>query len=76
MRNERGVLSILRVAKWPLSTREIALPNAVQRGLDGDPRIVSIMARRVAGVLRDSAMPGLVPAVEETGLWLQGEIAR
>ncbi len=72
----RNVLSILRVAKGPLSTREIASMVVAQRGLDHDAGILNIMTRRVAHVLRDKRERGLVRSLEETGLWLQWEIAR
>lgn len=72
----RAVLSILRVAKGPQTTREIAMQIVAQRGLEGDPGIVAIMTRRVGGVLRDKRDAGLVRSLEETGLWLQWEIVR
>lgn len=72
----RAVLSILRVAKGPLTTREIASMIVQQRGLEGDPGILNVMTRRVGHVLRDKRETGLVRSIEETGLWLQWEIAR
>lgn len=72
----RAVLSILRVAKGPLGTREIASMIVTQRGLDNDPGILNVMARRVGHVLRDKREKGLVRSLEETGLWLQWEIVR
>jgi hypothetical protein len=72
----RTVLSILRVAKGPLTTREIASMVVAQRGLDNEPGILNIMARRVGHVLRDKREAGLVRSIEETGLWLQWEIVR
>ncbi|EQB06239.1 hypothetical protein [Sphingobium baderi] len=72
----RAVLSILRVAKGPLSTREIAAMIVDQRGLENDAGILNIMTRRVGHVLRDKRQAGLVRSVEETGLWLQWEIVR
>lgn len=72
----RAVLSILRVAKGPQSTREIASQIVAQRGLDSDPGILNIMTRRVGHVLRDKRETGLVRSLEETGLWLQWEIVR
>lgn len=72
----RAVLSILRVAKGPLSTREIADMVIRQRGLESDPGILNIMTRRVGHVLRDKRENGLVRSIEETGLWLQWEIVR
>jgi hypothetical protein len=72
----RAVLSILRVAKGPLSTREIASMVVQQRGLEHDAGILNVMTRRVAHVLRDKRQAGLVRSIEETGLWLQWEIVR
>ena len=72
----RAVLSILRVAKGPLSTREIAAMVIAQRGLENDPGILTIMIRRVGGVLHDKRAKGLVRSIEETGPWLQWEIVR
>ena len=72
----RAVLSILRVAKGPLTAREIASMVVAQRGLDHDLGILNIMARRVAGVLRDKRERGFVRSLEETGLWLQWAIVR
>ena len=72
----RAVLSILRVAKGPLSTREIASMVVQQRGLDVTPEILNIMTRRVGHVLRDKRDSGAVRSIEETGLWLQWEILR
>jgi hypothetical protein len=72
----RAVLSILRVAKGPLSTREIAAMIVQQRGLEHDKGILDVMTRRVGHVLRDKRDNGLVRSVEETGLWLQWEVVR
>jgi len=72
----RAVLSILRVAKGPVSTREIAAQIVAQRGLESDRGILNIMTRRVGHVLRDKRETGLVRSIEETGLWLQWEIVR
>ena len=72
----RTVLSALRIAKGPLTAREIASMVVAQRGLDNDPGILNVMTRRVGSVLRDKRETGLVRSVEETGLWLQWEIVR
>ncbi len=71
-----AVLSILRVTKGPLTTREIAAMIVQQRGLESDQGILNVMVRRVGHVLRDKRAAGLVRAIEETGLWLQWEIVR
>lgn len=72
----RAVLSILRVATGPLSTREIASMIVAQRGLEGDAGILNIMTRRVGHVLRDKRERGIVRSIEETGLWLLWEVVR
>ncbi len=72
----RAVMSILRIAKGPLSTREIAAMIVQQRGLDGDRGILDVMTRRVSHVLRDKRATGLLRSIEETGLWLQWVIVR
>jgi hypothetical protein len=72
----RAVLSILRVAKEPLTAREMAAQLIVQRGLAADNALLAVMTRRVAGCLRDKRDAGLVRSLEETGLWLQWEIVR
>ncbi|QIG79592.1 hypothetical protein [Stakelama tenebrarum] len=72
----RAVLSILRIAKGPLSTREIASMVVQQRGLEVTSEITNIMTRRVGHVLRDKRDKGVVRSIEETGLWLQWEIVR
>jgi hypothetical protein len=72
----RGVLLTLRVAKGPLSTREIASMVIAHLGLAATSEILNIMTRRVAHVLRDKRDKGLVRSLEETGLWLQWEIVR
>ena len=41
-----------------------------------DDGILNVMTRRVANVLWDKPDAGLVRSIEETGLWLQWEIAR
>jgi hypothetical protein len=43
----RAVLSILRLAKGPISTREIATMIVTQRGLEADAGILNIMTPRV-----------------------------
>ncbi|MBB4096968.1 hypothetical protein [Sphingomonas kyeonggiensis] len=72
----RGVLSILRLAKAPMTTREIAETIVRQRGLEVTSSTLNIMTRRVAHCLRDKREHGVVRSIEETGLWLQWEMVR
>lgn len=64
----RAILSILRVAKGPLSIREIASMVVAQRGLDNDPGIVTIMCPRVVYVPRNKRERGVIRSVEKTEL--------
>ncbi|MCW3835451.1 hypothetical protein ACFQ1E_07080 [Sphingomonas canadensis] len=73
----RTVLNILRTAKEPLTTREIAGMVMRQRGLpEPDSASLNVMTRRVGHCLRDKREHGAVRSIEETGLWLQWEIVR
>ncbi len=72
----RTLLSFLRVAKGPLTARELASMVIAQRGIDHDPGILNVMTRRVATALRDQREKGVVRSIEETGLWLQWELVR
>jgi hypothetical protein len=72
----RGILNLLRTAKEPMTTREIAAIIIKQRGLEPEGATLNIMTRRVAGCLRDKREHGTVRSLEETGLWLQWEIVR
>lgn len=72
----RVVLNILRTAPEPLTTREIASMVIKQRGLEVTSATLNIMTRRVGHCLRDKREHGTVRSLEETGLWLQWEIAR
>lgn len=72
----RLVLGILRTAKQPMTTREIAAQMILQRGLAMDDRMLRTMTKRVAGALRDQREKGR--AVSDTGLgtYQLWEIAR
>jgi hypothetical protein len=72
----RVLLNILRTAKEPLTTREIASMVIQQRGLEVTSGTLNIMTRRVGHCLRDKREQGVVRSLEETGLWLQWEIVR
>lgn len=73
----RVVLSIMRVANKPLTSREIAGQMIVQRGLASTPKLLNLMSRRIAGCLRDKRDRGLVTNVETRGgQYLEWEIAR
>lgn len=55
-------------------TGEIALQVGAHRGLEGDPGIVSIMTRRVGGVLRDKRDASPVRSLEEPGCGRNGRL--
>jgi hypothetical protein len=73
----RVVLSIMRVANKPLTSREIAAQMILQRGLTATPKLVGLMTKRVSTCLRDRRGQGLVANVETRGgQYLEWEIAR
>jgi hypothetical protein len=73
----RLVLSTLRMAAEPLTTRDIALEMLVTRALDkNDKRLLALMVKRVGVCLRGCRDNGLVrdtPGPGQFNLW---EIAR
>jgi hypothetical protein len=73
----RVVLSILRVSRKSMTSREIAAEMIVQRGLIATPQLLNIMSKRIAGCLRDKRERGLVRvASDPQAFWLEWEIAR
>lgn len=73
----RQVLTMLRLSKKPLTSREIAAQMIVDRGLAATPKLLNLMTRRVSGCLRDRRELGLVRNAETRGgQWLEWEIAR
>lgn len=55
----RLVLSILRAAREPLTSREIAAQMLLERAMDAeDARMLRVMTKRVATALRDQRDPG------------------
>lgn len=74
---KRMVLSILRTARQPMTTREIAERMIVERGLQATPDTLNAMTRRVACCLRGARDQGLTRSTEgEAGFWLLWEIVR
>lgn len=73
----RLVLSILRQARDPLTTREIAAQMILERGLDaGDRKLLPLMVRRVGSALRHQREKGLVESTEGPGNYQLWEISR
>lgn len=73
----RVVLSILRTARAPMTTREIAERMVVERGLVADAATLNAMSRRVACALRRQREVGLARSSEgEAGFWQLWEIVR
>lgn len=70
----RLVLSILRQAKEPLTSREIAAQMLLERAMDAeDVRMLRTMTKRVSTALRDQRERNRVESLEEPGnylLWL------
>lgn len=73
----RLVLTILRQARDPLTTREIAAQMILERGLDaGDRKLLPLMVRRVGSALRHQRDKGLVQSSEGPGNYQLWVIAR
>lgn len=73
----RIVLSILRQASEPLTSRDIALELLVERALDkNDQRLLRLMTKRVGVALRLQKDRGAVRAEQGPGQYVLWEIAK
>jgi len=73
----RIILSVLRQASEPLTTRDIAFQLMVERALDtGDVRFLRLMTKRVGVALRYQRDKGLVHAEQGPGQYMIWAIAR
>lgn len=73
----RIVLSILRQAAEPLTSRDIALELLVERALDkNDQRLLRLMTKRVGVALRLQKDKGVVKAEQGPGQYVLWEIPR
>lgn len=73
----RIVLSILRLAAEPLTSRDIALELLVERALDKhDQRLLRLMTKRVGVALRLQKEKGVVRADQGPGQYMLWELAR
>lgn len=73
----RIVLSILRQAAEPLTTRDIALELLVARAMDKrDHKLLVLMTKRVGTALRTQRENGVVRSVEGPGQMVLWEVAR
>lgn len=72
----RIVLSILRQAKEPLTSREIAAQLILERGMAMDNKLLRLMTKRVGVALRDKRDKGLAVSSETAGFHLLWEIKR
>jgi hypothetical protein len=73
----RIVLSILRQAAEPLTSRDIALQMLVKRALDkNDQRLLRLMSKRVGVALRGQKDKGVVRSEQGPGQYMIWEIAK
>jgi hypothetical protein len=73
----KTVLSILRQAAEPMTTRDIALEMLVTRALDkDDQKLLALMTKRVGVTLRLQRLNGSVRSAQSTGQFMVWEIAR
>ena len=73
----RLVLGILRLAREPLTTRDVAAQLIAERGLDADePRLLRLMSKRVGVALRRQRDGGVVKATQGPGQYMLWELVR
>lgn len=73
----RTVLDILRVARGPMTSRDIAAQMIVQRGMATTPQLLNTMSKRVATALRTQRGKGTVRNADSPDkFWLEWEIVR
>ena len=73
----RVILSILRQAAEPMTTRDIALELLVTRALDqSDQRLLRLMTKRVGVALRGQRDNGVVVASQGPGTFVLWQVAR
>jgi hypothetical protein len=73
----RIILSVLRQAAEPLTTRDIALQLLVERALDkSDQRLLRLMTKRVGVSLRGQRENGLVRCDQGPGQYMLWEVNR
>src|SRR6266852_7525412 len=73
----RIILSILRQAVEPLTSRDIALELLVERALDkNDQRLLRLMTKRVAVALREQRHKGVVACEQGPGQYMLWAITR
>ena len=72
----RMILSILRVAKEPMTTREIAMKMILERGLATDGAMLKTMSKRVGGSLRDLREKGRAASDGQGGMYQTWKLVR
>jgi hypothetical protein len=73
----RTVLSILRQAVEPMTTRDIALEMLVSRALNAqDQKLLALMVKRVGVALRIQRNNGIVRSTSGPGQFMLWEVAR
>ena len=71
-----GVLSILRQAAEPMTSRDIALEMLVTRALDkDDQKLLALMVKRVGVAPRIQRVNGIVRSAQGPGQYMVSEIA-
>jgi hypothetical protein len=72
----RMILSILRVAKEPMTTREIAMKMILERGLATDRNLLLLMSKRVGSALRDMREKGRAASDGAGGMYQTWSLVR
>jgi hypothetical protein len=73
----RGVLTVLRESRKPVTSMEVTLTLMAQRGLNSaDKGLVRIISKRVVACLRHGRGKGILRSTETPGQQLLWEVAR
>jgi hypothetical protein len=72
----RMILSTLRTAKEPITSREIASQMILERGLAMDDKLLRLMTKRVSTALRDQREKGRVSSARGPGTYALWTIDR
>ena len=70
------VLSILRMAAEPLTSRDIAIQMITERSLEPTERLTRLMVKRVGVCLRDKRDQGVVRSEQGPGMYQTWEITK
>jgi len=72
----RMILDVLRIARQPMTTREIASEMIVRRGMPSDGAMLGLMTKRVSAALRELGKKGRAVSTEGPGFYLLWQVGQ